>query len=190
MVKAGYCSDCKKDVLLTPDGFCQFGHPPGSITQIHDVSETDLPKAQDATPKKHIRTSIMWTSIGITIVLIMVPICILLYATAFRSSSGLTYFKTVTELQSDSSLIGKSAKVGGQVKLGSVEQQPNGVTFTLDDTKNSIVVIYIGPMPSTFGEGIQVIAYGTYKSENLFEASSMVTKCPSKYKNSKITAKD
>jgi hypothetical protein len=35
--KAGYCSECKNNVWLTADGYCQFGHEPGSISEVYET---------------------------------------------------------------------------------------------------------------------------------------------------------
>lgn len=103
--------------------------------------------------------------------------------------NSLAYFKTVTELKNDTSLIGKSVKVGGKVVADSIKKSGTEVTFTLSDTKSKIKISYKGALPSTFGENVQVIAVGIYKSENLVKADSLVTKCPSKYENKKIETK-
>ncbi len=117
--------------------------------------------------------------------IILALLGILLY-TATRGGSNLSYFKTVTELKNDTSLIGKSVRVGGKVVADSIVKSGTDVTFTLSDTKSKIKISYEGALPSTFGENVQVIAEGIYKSENLVEADSLVTKCPSKYENKEI----
>lgn len=125
------------------------------------------------------------TRLVIVIAIVLVLLAILLY----RSSIGsLSYFKTVSELKKDTSLIGKSVRVGGEVAKDSIVKKQGAVTFTLTDEKESITVIYGGTMPSAFGEGLQVIAEGTYQGGNNFEAKSLITKCPSKYKTEKIRA--
>lgn len=125
------------------------------------------------------------TRLVIVIAIVLVLLAILLY----RSSIGsLSYFKTVSELKKDTSLIGKSVRVGGEVAKDSIVEKQGAVTFTLTDKKESITVIYGGTMPSAFGEGLQVIAEGTYQGGNNFEAKSLITKCPSKYKTEKIRA--
>lgn len=124
------------------------------------------------------------------LIIVTAIVLVLLGILLYRSSTGaLSYFKTVTELKNDATLIGKSVKVGGEVVKGSVKRTEGGATFTITDKKSTISIEYTGTMPSTFGEGIQVIADGTYASANKVEANSIVTKCPSKYKSQKIETK-
>lgn len=118
--------------------------------------------------------------------IVLVLLAILLY----RSSAGnLSYFKTVTELKNDTTLVGKSVRVGGEVVPGSIKKKDTTVTFKIDDKKNTMSVTYTGAVPSTFAEKVQVIAEGTYAKAGLVEADSLVTKCPSKYANEKIETK-
>jgi len=121
----------------------------------------------------------------IVTVIILGLLAILLYS-ATRGGDNLSYFKTVTELKKDTSLIGKSVRVGGEVVPDSIKKSGTKVTFTITDTKNEINVVFTGAVPATFADDVQVIAEGKYSKTNLVEADSLVTKCPSKYENKKI----
>lgn len=123
------------------------------------------------------------TRLIIVTAIVLVLLAVLLY----RSSVGsLAYFKTVTELTADQSLVGKTVRVGGQVVKGSLVKKQDGITFTLSDEKKTLKVTYAGTIPSAFGEGQQVIAEGTYGGGDTFEAKSLITKCPSKYQTKTI----
>lgn len=125
------------------------------------------------------------TRLIIVTAIVLVLLAVLLY----RSSVGsLAYFKTVTELTADQSLVGKTVRVGGQVVKGSLVKKQDGITFTLSDEKKTLKVTYAGTIPSAFGEGQQVIAEGTYEGGSTFEAKSLITKCPSKYQTKTIKA--
>lgn len=39
MAKAGYCSECGRDVEVTPEGACPFGHGPECLSGVHEVLE-------------------------------------------------------------------------------------------------------------------------------------------------------
>jgi cytochrome c-type biogenesis protein CcmE len=121
----------------------------------------------------------------IVTVIILGLLAILLYS-ATRGGNNLSYFKTVTEIKNDSTLIGKSVRVGGQVVPKTIVKSGTKTTFTISDTKNKLTVTYTGAVPATFADNIQVIAEGIYKKQGLVEAESLVTKCPSKYENQKI----
>lgn len=125
----------------------------------------------------------------IRLVIVTAIVLLVLGILLYRSSVGsLSYFKTVTDLKKDPSLVGKSVRVGGEVVKGSVVQRGTGVSFVITDQKNKLKIVYDGSMPSTFGEGIQVIAEGTYSGGKEFKAVSLITKCPSRYKSQKIRA--
>jgi cytochrome c-type biogenesis protein CcmE len=61
-----------------------------------------------------------------------------------------------------------------------------GVSFRLldkEDGMKSMQVKYEGAVPDTFKAGVEVIVEGTYvPAENVFQARTLLTKCPSKYK--------
>ncbi len=120
--------------------------------------------------------------------IVLVLLAILLY-TSSQGGNSLAYFKTVTELKNNPSLVGKSVRVGGEVVPGTIKKNSTQVTFKVSDKKSTMTVTYEGAVPSTFAENIQVIAEGTYKKAGLVVADSLVTKCPSKYENKKIETK-
>lgn len=124
------------------------------------------------------------TRLVIVTVIILGLLAILLYS-ATRGQNSLSYFKTVTELKNDTSLIGKSVRVGGEVASGTIKKSGTSATFTISDKKNVISIRYVGnsALPATLTDNVQVIAEGIYKKEGLVEANSLVTKCPSKYEN-------
>ena len=61
-----------------------------------------------------------------------------------------------------------------------------GVTFRLldkEDESKSMIVRYVGAVPDTFKAGVEVIVEGSFQpEENVFDAKTLLTKCPSKYK--------
>jgi cytochrome c-type biogenesis protein CcmE len=61
-----------------------------------------------------------------------------------------------------------------------------GVSFRLldkEDGSKSMTVRYEGAVPDTFKAGVEVIVEGTYApAEDVFQARTLLTKCPSKYK--------
>ncbi|MCL6472791.1 MAG: cytochrome c maturation protein CcmE [Firmicutes bacterium] len=102
------------------------------------------------------------------------------------SSSSLSYYKKVEEVIKDDSYVGKTVKVGGEIKKGTVVQKGNKYTFKIFEKDKELTVTYSGQVPSTFGAGVQAIVEGKLVSQNMLEAKSITTKCPSKYKSKKI----
>lgn len=102
----------------------------------------------------------------------------------YQSSMGsYSYFKTVTELRNDDSLVGLTVRVGGKVVKDSWKKEKDGHHFKIADQESEIDVIYNGVMPQTFGEDIQVVAEGLYKPGFLLQAKKIITKCPTKYES-------
>ncbi len=98
--------------------------------------------------------------------------------------SGATYYYEVNELLAQGvSLDGKTVRVGGEVALG-VEHEVGKLDFKIIDIVSrdtTLSVVYQGSVPDTFKEGRHVIVEGKYTPGGVFNASSIITKCPSKY---------
>lgn len=80
-----------------------------------------------------------------------------------------------------------SVDVSGKVTMGSVERTEGGVDFEIEDREGEsepIPVEYLGVVPDPFREGREVIVTGELNSAGVFvaEKDSLVTKCPSKFK--------
>ena len=102
----------------------------------------------------------------------------------FQSSA--TYYYEVNELlQQGSSVYGENVRVNGQVAPGSVEQEAQGriLRFTMTDIegKESLPVFYQGVVPDTFKVGNEVVVEGQLNSDGIFQAYTLMPKCPSKY---------
>ena len=102
----------------------------------------------------------------------------------FQSSA--TYYYEVGELLEQGSLIyGENVRVNGQVAPGSVEQESQGriLRFTMIDIEGeeSLPVVFQGIAPDTFKEDAEVVAEGQLNSDGVFQANTILAKCPSKY---------
>lgn len=104
---------------------------------------------------------------------------------------SMTYFLTPHELAqrvSANAAFAEEAgvRVGGRVVPGSVhyDQRTLDLRFTLVDIETgraSFPVHYQGPLPDTFQEGRDVVVEGRYTPGQSFEATSVLTKCGSRY---------
>ncbi len=112
-------------------------------------------------------------------------------ALGFLLFSGLSqnsvYFLEVSEaLAMEPDSLG-AARLFGTVDGEGIDRQPEriGVTFRLLDSKDTnkgMWVAYKGAVPDTFKPGVEVIVEGVLpKGSRTFEASVLMTKCPSKY---------
>jgi cytochrome c-type biogenesis protein CcmE len=120
----------------------------------------------------------------------------LLLATAliYTSFGAATVARTPSQLLA-SSTPGKSYELSGRVVVGSVKKDTDSMTFRIRDraakgSAPSILVRYSGTVPDPFREGREVIVTGrVVNGELVAKPGSLITKCPSKFANSK-DAKD
>ena len=100
------------------------------------------------------------------------------------------YYYTPDELAAkvtaDPSAHSMGAKVGGRVVPGTVkfDQTTLNLNFTVVDIetgKTSFPVHYTGPLPDTFEEGRDVVIEGKLGADGVFAASTVLTKCGSRY---------
>jgi cytochrome c-type biogenesis protein CcmE len=113
--------------------------------------------------------------------------------TGMRDS--MVYYHTPSELvakvAADPSYRDVGVKVGGRVAPGSVHFDPRTLDLRFDivdiqKPTTRFAVHYQGPLPDTFEEGKDVVAEGHFARAG-FEASSVLTKCGSRYE---ATAED
>ncbi len=103
-------------------------------------------------------------------------------------SEDSTYFLNVSEALAMEEGQFDKARLFGKVSPQHLERTPGalGVDFDLVDKMNGANVIrvsYKGAVPDTFKENVEVIVEGRYDpARNVFRAKSLVTKCPSKYR--------
>lgn len=115
---------------------------------------------------------------GIGIVAIL-----LIYLGAQSFSNALSFYYEVGEfVQKADSLNGKVVNVNGTIVKGSTIWEPEKarLTFKLGDNNGTITVVSNEGMPGTYKEGIPAVVTG-YFINNTFQATQVVTKCPSKY---------
>ena len=98
--------------------------------------------------------------------------------------NGCIYYYEVSELiGQEISIDGKTIRVGGEV-APDVEHEVGKLSFRIidvTDQNTTLPVVYNGSIPDTFKVGRHVIVEGTYTAEGVFKATSIITKCPSKY---------
>ena len=103
---------------------------------------------------------------------------------------SMLYYHTPAELvaqtASDPSYHELGVKVGGRVAPASVafDQRSLDLKFDIMDIENPdtrFPVHYQGPLPDTFEEGRDVVIEGRYTSAGTFEATTVLTKCGSRY---------
>jgi cytochrome c-type biogenesis protein CcmE len=105
--------------------------------------------------------------------------------------SGVVYYYTVSELLAPSaSARPRGLRVTGKVVPGTVLQEGRALSFRVSDGKNSLPVCFNGTSPGTFTDSSEVVLEGRLDSLTVFRASSLLTKCPSKYKAQEAAGKE
>jgi cytochrome c-type biogenesis protein CcmE len=103
---------------------------------------------------------------------------------------SMVYYHTPAELvaktSADPSYKDVGVKVGGRVVPGTVhfDQRTLDLRFAIVDIANGktqFPVHYTGPLPDTFKEGRDVVVEGKLSQAGTFEASTLLTKCGSRY---------
>ncbi len=119
---------------------------------------------------------------------VLVGVVAYLAVTGMRDS--MMYYYTPDELvakvAADPSVHDLGAKVGGRVVPGTVRFDPRtlDLSFTLVDIQSGAArfpVRYNGPLPDTFEEGRDVVVEGRFGRDGSFAATTVLTKCGSRY---------
>ena len=116
---------------------------------------------------------------------------LILAAVSYLMFSGINdsmvYYYSVSEVQAKTpELRGKGIRISGYVSPGTIRRDPSQsqVEFVVFE-KNSdqtVRVRYQGIIPDTFKDNAEVVVEGIYQStEQLFHATNLLAKCPSKY---------
>ena len=97
----------------------------------------------------------------------------------------LIYYKTVDEILDQSARFdGKAVRVNGVLVPTSVRQKPgtDQFRFKLSKRGQTLEVAYAGILPDSMQDGRDLVVQGMLqRSQNLFVADQILTKCPSKH---------
>lgn len=128
---------------------------------------------------------------------VIIAILVMVASVSFLIYRGLAdtsvYYMTVGELKTSSlgMQIGpnQSVRVGGLVVDGGIDydQRDLELRFSIKDESNPdqvIQALYKGAKPDAFEPEIEALLEGTYdRDKNLFQAETLLVKCPSKYES-------
>jgi len=93
-------------------------------------------------------------------------------------NKNLVFFFSPTQVAKAEAPLGKTFRLGGLVKDGSVQRQRDGLTvrFVVTDTNESTTVSYKGILPDLFREGQGVVAQGKLGDDGIFYAQEVLAK--------------
>lgn len=126
----------------------------------------------------------------VRLVVLLTAALVLAAALAYTSFSSASTAVQPSQLL-DSSNKGQSYQLTGKVVDGSVERRRESISFRVRDRKgpDSVLVNYAGAVPDPFREGREVIIdvrrAGASREVYVGERDTLVTKCPSKFRDSK-----
>ena len=113
---------------------------------------------------------------------IVVAAIVVLALNAF--GDGATYYLTTSELaaQGDAAY-GQNVRVAGGIAPGSIDidTATRTLKFDVEDEDGQLSVVYQGTVPDTFQEGNDVVVEGVLGTDGIFQAKTLVVKCPSRY---------
>lgn len=97
--------------------------------------------------------------------------------------SNLVFFFSPTQVFNGEVPKGKTFRIGGLVKEGSLKREADGVTmrFVVTDTDKDMAVAYKGILPDLFKEGKGVVAQGKLGNNGLFTANEVLAKHDENY---------
>ena len=103
-----------------------------------------------------------------------------------KSDGGFAYYVTVREFTEKGEPKGRF-RVNGKVAPGSIERLADGrqVKFTIRDKDGDaqLPVDFSGIIPDTFVDEADVVVEGNRRADGVFEATTLLAKCPSKYES-------
>lgn len=118
----------------------------------------------------------------VSLALMAVLVAVLLAMSAMREQAA--FFYAPADVQRLGLPLDRPVRIGGMVKSGSLQREPDGLTirFTVgDETRHTIPVRYKGIVPNLFREDSGVVAEGRFERDGTFVASEILAKHDENY---------
>jgi cytochrome c-type biogenesis protein CcmE len=120
--------------------------------------------------------------------LIMIGIAVALIVMASGDLSTYSTFESASQTTSEVKIVGQLSK-DKEMYYNPIED-PNYFSFFMKDDKGvENKVVLLSQRPQDFELSEQIVATGKMKEDGVFYASSILMKCPSKYKDEEIYIK-
>ncbi len=108
-----------------------------------------------------------------------VGVAVALVLNAFQSN--LVFFYSPSQVAAKEAPQGRTFRIGGLVKEGSVKRDGTVVQFAVTDTAQTVAVQYQGILPDLFKEGKGVVAQGRLGPDGVFRATEVLAKHDENY---------
>src|SRR5260370_19255077 len=119
--------------------------------------------------RKRRRLILIGSSLGV------LAIAVALVLSSLRES--IVFFNSPTDIADNSTALGKRIRLGGMVKMGSLERGGNlQIRFAVTHGNKDIPVSYRGIVPGLFREGQGVVAEGHVEPCGTFPADTVLAK--------------
>ena len=122
------------------------------------------------------------------IILILLTLILSVILILKSLEENVVFFKSPSEVKLLGELENKKIRIGGMVKLNSINMSSNELVFIITDFKNEINVSYTGVVPNLFSEGKGVVAEGYLKDRSSFQASKILAKHDENYMPPEVKA--
>ena len=111
--------------------------------------------------------------------LIVIAIFFIFVATfliGFAFKDGIEFFRSPTQVISESISENEVFRIGGLVKENSLKKDGNKISFIVTDRSNDVAVKFIGILPDLFREGQGVVIRGKLGTDGVFYAEEVLAK--------------
>ena len=116
------------------------------------------------------------------LILLFISFSIVIFVILKSLEENVVYFLSPTEIFNKTDIsLNKTIRIGGLVKINSIDKKNTSVNFIITDLKNEIIVTYEGLVPNLFSEGKGVIAEGKLKDKKFFIAKKILAKHDENY---------
>tara|TARA_B100000408_G_scaffold16393_1_gene11218 strand:+ start:80 stop:508 length:429 start_codon:yes stop_codon:yes gene_type:complete len=106
----------------------------------------------------------------------------IIFFTLRSLEENVVYFLSPTEIYNKTDIpFKKKIRVGGLVKINSVNKNETSISFIITDLNKEIIVSYNGLLPNLFSEGKGVVAEGKLKDKKYFVADKILAKHDENY---------
>ncbi|MGZ3304270.1 MAG: cytochrome c maturation protein CcmE [Asticcacaulis sp.] len=118
----------------------------------------------------------------LSVFLIAAPALLLAVGLSLYALKGTAiYFYTPAQLLAADVPAGRTVRLGGLVKPGTVVKSPGEVRFVVEDKLKDVAVTYRGDLPDLFREGQGVVCEGTLSAADALTATQVLAKHDEKY---------
>jgi cytochrome c-type biogenesis protein CcmE len=113
---------------------------------------------------------------------VAIVVAVIAYLAFSSVGNALVYYLTPTELLARGPAeVGKTERLGGLVKAGSIKGEAPNLTFVLTDGTTGISVHAATAPTRSFREGIGAVVEGQLRADGVFEASQVIVKHDENY---------